>query len=105
MQKAMLQCNGVQTQIITEGRWVEEEIAEDGNKHVVLIIPGNPGIPEFYEGFIKSLATKLPSQTPIWVIGHAGHVQPPNDLAVAMPSDENYYNMDAQLKHKVSCIK
>ncbi|XP_076170526.1 lipid droplet associated hydrolase sturkopf isoform X1 [Ptiloglossa arizonensis] len=108
MQRAMLNWNGVPTQVITEGRWVEEGLSQCGNKDVVVIIPGNPGVPQFYEGFIKTLKTKLPSETPVWVIGHAGHVQPPNNLLSTMPNDSTWYqhySLMAQLEHKKEFIK
>lgn len=104
----MLKCNGVQTEVITEGRWVEESLSETGNKHLVVVIPGNPGIPGFYVDFIKEINSKIPSETPVWVVGHAGHVQPPNDLAVAMPDDsrwKEHYGLTAQLEHKIQFIK
>lgn len=107
MQRAMLNWNGVPTQVITEGRWVEEGLSQCGNKDIVVIIPGNPGVPQFYEGFIKTLKTKLPSETPVWVIGHAGHVQPPNNLLSTMPNDSTWYqhySLMAQLEHKVSLL-
>lgn len=104
MQRAMLNVNGVPTQIITEGRWVEEGLAEYGKKDIVVVISGNPGIAAFYEGFIKTLKSRLPSEIPVWVIGHAGHVQPPNNLAITMPNDSTWhehYSLTAQVQHKV----
>lgn len=105
MRKAMLPLNNVQTQVISMGQWVEESFPEDGKKDVVIVIPGNPGIPQFYEGFIKSLNSELPSETPIWVVGQAGHVLPPEHLEVNMPSDkewDKYYGLTAQVEHKVN---
>ncbi|XP_053989792.1 lipid droplet-associated hydrolase [Hylaeus volcanicus] len=108
MIRAMLKWNSVPTYVITEGCWVEEGLSMCGKKDVVIIIPGNPGIPEFYEGFIKSLKTRLPTETPVWVVGHAGHVQPPNNLLMTMPSDSNWnehYSLMAQLEHKKEFIQ
>ncbi|XP_015176315.1 PREDICTED: lipid droplet-associated hydrolase [Polistes dominula] len=108
MQKALLPINNVQTQVIAEGRWVEESFPQDGKKDVVIVIPGNPGVPQFYEGFIKSLNSKLPSETPVWVIGHAGHIQPPKDLEINMPSNkewDKYYGLTAQIEHKIQFIR
>lgn len=104
----MIECNGVQTQVITEGRWIEEGLSTTGTKHVVIVIPGNPGVPGFYARFIKILNTKLPPEMPIWIVGHAGHVQPPNNLAFALPSHKSwdqYYGLRAQLEHKKEFIK
>lgn len=104
MQQSMLAINGVQTHVITEGRWVEEGLASDGHKDLVLVIPGNPGIPSYYEGFMKSLKSKLPTETPVWIMGHAGHVLPPKNLSIALPEGQftgKYYNLTGQLEHKV----
>lgn len=108
MQRAMLKWNNVPTQVIAEGRWVEEGISQIGKKDVVVIITGNPGIPEFYEGFIRNLKLKLPTEVPVWVVGHSGHVQPPNNLSVTMPSTSawhEHYSLIAQLQHKKDFIK
>ncbi|XP_066583181.1 lipid droplet-associated hydrolase [Prorops nasuta] len=107
MKKAMIQCNGVQTQVIAEGRWIEET-APEGSKDIVLVIPGNPGVPEFYEGFLKAIRSRISEDIPIWIVGHAGHVQPPGELLLAMPRDsegKHYYDMTGQLQHKTEFIK
>ncbi|XP_015589159.1 lipid droplet-associated hydrolase [Cephus cinctus] len=108
MQQSMLLCNGVQTHIVTEGRWVEEGLAPDGRKDIVIVIPGNPGVPAFYEGFIKSLKTKLPTETPVWIVGHAGHVLPPKHLQISIPdtsTGKHFYDLKGQLEHKAQFIK
>ncbi|XP_043505483.1 lipid droplet-associated hydrolase [Polistes fuscatus] len=108
MQKALLPINNVQTQVIAEGRWVEESFPQGGKKDVVIVFPGNPGVPQFYEGFIKSLNLKLPSETPVWIVGHAGHIQPPKDLEINMPSNNEwhkYYGLTAQIEHKIQFIR
>lgn len=100
----MLNWNGVPTQVITEGRWVEEGFSNYGKREVVIIIPGNPGLAEFYKGFIKTVKSKLPTEVPVWIISHAGHVQPPNNLAITMPSNSNWtehYSLMTQVQHKV----
>ncbi|KAF7995938.1 hypothetical protein HCN44_007045 [Aphidius gifuensis] len=107
MHQAMLCCNGVQTQIITEGRWVEEGLASSGKKDLVLVIPGNPGVPGFYKKFIKYVKLQLPTEVPVWVVGHAGHVQPPKHLAFSSSesSHNNLFNLNGQLRHKIEFIK
>lgn len=104
MRRAVIICNQVQTEVISEGRWIEEDPLPHSSKHVVLVVPGNPGVPLFYEGFIKELNSRLTSDVPVWVIGHAGHIQPPKDLDIAMPSDQKWaecYSLAAQVQHKV----
>ncbi|EZA59152.1 hypothetical protein DMN91_007758 [Ooceraea biroi] len=108
MRRALITNNEVQTEVISEGRWIEEDPLPHSSKHVVLVIPGNPGIPRFYEEFVKTLNSKLTSDIPVWIIGHAGHVQPPENLEIAMPSDKKwaeYYGLTAQIRHKAEFIK
>lgn len=108
MRRAMINCNQVQTEVISEGRWIEEDPLPHSSKNIILVIPGNPGVPRFYEGFIKALNSKLASDTPVWVIGHAGHVQPPENLDIAMPGDHKWaecYSLTAQVQHKAEFIK
>ncbi|XP_014473090.1 PREDICTED: lipid droplet-associated hydrolase [Dinoponera quadriceps] len=108
MRGAMVNCNQVQTEVITEGRWIEEEPLPHSTKQVVLVITGNPGLPGFYESFIKAINSKLSFDTPVWVVGHAGHVQPPENLDIAMPSNKkwrDHYGLTAQVQHKAEFIK
>lgn len=108
MYQAMLPCNGVQTQVIAEGRWVEEGLAPLGHKDLVIVIPGNPGVPGFYTRFIEILKTQLPTEVPVWVIGHAGHVQPPQHLTFLLSNEDsskNLFNLNGQIKHKVKQCK
>jgi len=104
MRRVIITNNQVQTEVISKGRWIEEDPLPHSSKHVVLIIPGNPGIPQFYEDFMKALDSKLTSDIPVWIIGYAGHVQPPENLEIAMPSNKKWaecYSLTAQLRHKV----
>ncbi|KAL6256301.1 hypothetical protein P5V15_012418 [Pogonomyrmex californicus] len=108
MHRALINCNQVQTEVVSQGRWIEEDPQPHSSKQIVLLIPGNPGIPRFYEGFIKAINSRLTSEIPIWIVGHAGHVQPPRDLDIAMPSDQKWaesYSLSAQLQHKAEFIK
>ncbi|XP_012269589.2 lipid droplet-associated hydrolase [Athalia rosae] len=108
MQEAFLELNGVPTHVTSEGRWVEAGLAADGRKDVVVVIPGNPGLPSFYNGFIKALHSKLPMETPVWVVGHSGHVEPSKNSLRTLPKYEHnrhLYNLEGQLKHKTDFIK
>ena len=41
----------------------------------VFIIPGNPGVADYYDEFMKTLHGL--TYTPVWAVSHAGHVLPP----------------------------
>ena len=42
------------------------------HKIVIVVIPGNPGLIEFYDGFVTTLFNSLQGQWPIYAISHAG---------------------------------
>lgn len=42
------------------------------NKHVIVVIPGNPGLIEFYDDFVTSLFDALQGQLPVFGISHTG---------------------------------
>lgn len=43
------------------------------HKYVIVVIPGNPGLIEFYDDFITSLFEALQGQLPVFGVSHAGH--------------------------------
>ena len=45
---------------------------KNNQKHAIVIIPGNPGLVEFYDVFITTLFDTLQGQCPIYAISHAG---------------------------------
>lgn len=100
MQKAFLEVNGVRTCVETYGRWVEESPSSD-NDEIVIIIPGNPGLPGFYHTFGQSLHEKL--NLPVWVVGHAGHTMQKNAVTPmpALKDNESLYGLRGQVEHKV----
>ncbi|CAK9803895.1 Lipid droplet-associated hydrolase [Anthophora plagiata] len=109
MYRATLKLNGVPTKVIAEGCWVEEGLTHCTKKDIVILLTGNPGIPEFYEGFVKTIRSRLPStEVPIWIVGHAGHMQPLCNLECIMPSNltwDKHYGLMAQVQHKKDFIK
>lgn len=42
------------------------------NKYVIVVIPGNPGLVEFYDDFVTTLFNSLHGQSPVYAISHAG---------------------------------
>lgn len=42
------------------------------HKHVIVLIPGNPGLVEFYDDFITALFDSLQRQYPVYAMAHAG---------------------------------
>lgn len=44
-------------------------------EHVIVLIPGNPGLVEFYDVFITTLFDTLQGQYPVYAISHAGRLK------------------------------
>lgn len=42
------------------------------HKNVVVVIPGNPGLVEFYDDFVATLFHSLEGRWPVYAIAHAG---------------------------------
>lgn len=71
-----------------------------------LLIPGNPGIAEFYDEFMKVLYQNSNYSIPVWTISHAGHVSIPsnNNLAVEKAS-YSVCSLEGQIRHKLTFIR
>lgn len=101
MQEAFLDINGTKTNVLTYGRWVEDKSTSE-DEHIILIIPGNPGITGFYKIF--TLALHNYTKYPVWILSHAGHELPPGTASEEIPSfkcNQNIYGLQGQIEHKV----
>lgn len=72
---------------------------------IYLIIPGNPGVIEYYDYFMRHLYVQSNCTVPVWGISHAGHLQPED-------GNQALYNMlsydvgtvGGQIRHKAAFI-
>ncbi|KAJ6626130.1 Lipid droplet-associated hydrolase [Pseudolycoriella hygida] len=80
------------------GPWIEDSFSK---KEVIICIPGNPGLPGFYAEFMKTIHKNINPNIPVWLIGQAGHDEPPEDSLHEIPplkGNEDLYDLDAQLE-------
>lgn len=106
MQEAFVMINDVPTHIMTWGKWIEESFTNE--KEVIICITGNPGLPGYYTKFLSTLHNNLNQSIPIWLIGHAGHDEPPKSSIRKVPplsGNESKFNLDGQIKHKIEFIE
>lgn len=105
MTETVVKINGVPTEIIAFNHQIDEGITVNNRrKDVVIIITGNHGVPGFYKEFAEAIQSKLPKEVPIWIIGHAGHTKPPDDLIQDYPDfekEKHLYDMNGNVQHKV----
>lgn len=103
MNDAYVNVNNVPTKVMTWGKWIEEDFEGDERKEIVILVPGNPGITDFYKDFLQTIYDKV--NIPVWAIGHAGHEPPKdNNQLYDMPvlnNNKDIYGLDGQVKHKV----
>ncbi|CAG0898334.1 unnamed protein product [Cyprideis torosa] len=76
----------------------------DNIKKLVVVIPGNPGVADFYGTFINFLSASLPSHYGVLVIGHAGHATP-NSLLETFLSFWRPFSTDDQIQHKIQFLE
>ncbi|XP_061401661.1 lipid droplet-associated hydrolase-like [Musca vetustissima] len=106
MKEAFVNICNVPTRIITYGGWVEESM--DDVREVAICITGNPGLPGFYGEFCETLHERLEKKMPVWVIGHAGHDDPPENSLREVPQlkgNEELFDLDGQIRHKIEFIE
>ncbi|KAK7573811.1 hypothetical protein V9T40_011002 [Parthenolecanium corni] len=85
------------TRFITWGAWIDD--LKDG-ENLILLIPGNPGLVDFYREFLKELHEKL--QIPVWAVSHLGHEMPPKSKNMHYT---HKYNLQDQIDHKITIIR
>ncbi|XP_044272644.1 lipid droplet-associated hydrolase [Tribolium madens] len=106
MQQAFLEINGVKTNVLTYGKWVEESFKPSEPKDIVLVIPGNPGLTGFYKMFMHTLNEK--TGFPVWCVAHAGHEIPKKNPLFSiqrLKGNEGLFGLRGQVEHKLDFIK
>uniref|UniRef100_G3VXC6 Lipid droplet-associated hydrolase n=1 Tax=Sarcophilus harrisii TaxID=9305 RepID=G3VXC6_SARHA len=110
-----LLCGGIVTHVLKCGPWSDLFNTEDPKapKLLILIIPGNPGIPAFYAEFLKALYLSLEKRYPVWAISHAGHISAPSGARVREESPEDpssktpddAFGLEGQVEHKLAFLR
>ncbi|XP_016000241.1 lipid droplet-associated hydrolase [Rousettus aegyptiacus] len=106
-------CGGAETQVLKCGPWTDlfHDQSASRPKLLILIIPGNPGLPTFYVPFAKSLYSAVNRRFPVWIIAHAGHVLAPKDKTLTTLDDPNaqeikdIYGLRGQIEHKIAFLR
>ncbi|XP_071498066.1 lipid droplet-associated hydrolase-like [Diadema antillarum] len=99
--------DGMPTRIIKVGGGFSDPKSTKSPKVLFLVIPGNPGVPDFYEIFCQTLYKASSYTTPAWVVSHAGHAEVPQSLQEklkAVDRDDEIYDLRQQIEHKMAFI-
>nr|XP_020639944.1 lipid droplet-associated hydrolase [Pogona vitticeps] len=101
--------NGAATQILKCGPWRDLWKYENTPKVLFLVIPGNPGLADFYRTFIRTLYCSLKQQYPVWAVSHAGHCKVPNGMKMTEETEnsniDDVFGLRGQIEHKLSFLR
>ncbi|KAL8571813.1 hypothetical protein ACOMHN_053971 [Nucella lapillus] len=95
----------VETHILKYGNIRPPQSREKEQQYLFLIIPGNPGIPEYYQQFMHTLWEKSEGKIPVWCVSHAGHVTGPKHAGLGWTDIGPAYSLQGQILHKVHFIQ
>lgn len=107
MQEGYVDVAEIPTHIMTWGKWLDDPFKPD-EKEICVCVTGNPGLPGFYSTFLSTIYDSLDKKMPVWVIGLAGHNEPPETSDKVMPAlqdNEKMFDLQGQVYHKASFIE
>ncbi|XP_037071504.1 lipid droplet-associated hydrolase-like, partial [Pollicipes pollicipes] len=94
--------SGVPNLVITYGQWITDCTASE----VVLVIPGNPGLIEYYDKFMATLYQELGGDIPVWGISHGGHSLPDRvDTLPDLNGNPSLYDLEGQTEQKLQFVR
>ncbi|XP_043918558.1 lipid droplet-associated hydrolase [Protopterus annectens] len=106
-----ISCGGAATEILKFGPKQIHGLDKSDNisRVLFLVIPGNPGIVNFYRTFMHKLYKALNQLYPVWAVSHAGHCVPPPSIEITKESEqealEDVYGLNGQIAHKIVFIR
>lgn len=98
--RKFLSVRGIPTCLLQAGELQEQ--GDETKRTLFLIIPGNPGVIDFYDEFQKHLYATSGGSIPVWGVSHAGHMELPKDLA---SKGGELYELEDQINHKIAFIE
>uniref|UniRef100_A0A3Q2D5W3 Lipid droplet-associated hydrolase n=1 Tax=Cyprinodon variegatus TaxID=28743 RepID=A0A3Q2D5W3_CYPVA len=91
VQREFIYCSGAATEVLKVG-----SSHLSGRDVLFLIIPGNPGMVEFYRSFMQTLHSLL--GLPVWAVSHAGHCAPPDSMDIVEGRTSFSFRLSSQLR-------
>ncbi|XP_062324749.1 lipid droplet-associated hydrolase [Osmerus eperlanus] len=107
-----LYCCGAVTEVLKIGTSFKQHSGSSLQappKLIFLIIPGNPGVVDFYKTFMQALHQKFGSRYPVWAVSHAGHCVPPDTMDMIedppVTSVNDVFGLNGQIEHKLAFLR
>lgn len=83
----------------------KEATQKSANLPLLVFIPGNPGLIDYYVTYLSIIAEKYPKYD-ILAISHAGYQTSDDFIAAGKdPKEKDYYDLEYQVEHKVAILK
>lgn len=102
---------GVPVQVMKFGEPSPNAISTHSSKDsnlMFLVIPGNPGVIEYYEKFMETLYLANGKKIPVWGISHTGHVSTKHmdgTVKISTGSSAGIFSLQDQIEHKLAFIQ
>ncbi|XP_045116892.1 lipid droplet-associated hydrolase-like isoform X2 [Portunus trituberculatus] len=95
--KHSLMLSGRPTEVLCVGQGLQE-----APQHLVLFIPGNPGVASYYKRTMEHLYSLMGGSHSVWAVSHAGHCV---NLPSLWPGNQHIYNLEEQIQHKITFLE
>lgn len=107
METTFVDVLGLPTKVLTWGKGLTEPFRSDETE-LVILVPGNPGLVEFYEEFLESIWEDFDRNIPVWTVGYGGLNEVPGQGRSKIPDpstdEEKNYDLLGQVEHKAEFI-
>ncbi|XP_077552196.1 lipid droplet-associated hydrolase-like [Haemaphysalis longicornis] len=95
--------NNVPTRVVQVGK---TDLCPERQEPLLIMIPGNPGIIEYYEDFLSEIYNHFQGSIHVCGVSHAGHDEVWKS-GIAPPPNENWqlYGLEGQVRHKLEFVR
>ncbi|KAK8379192.1 hypothetical protein O3P69_019204 [Scylla paramamosain] len=105
--KAAVACGAVTKHSLVMRGWPTEVLCvgqglQEAPQHLVLFIPGNPGVASYYRRTMEHLYNLLGGSHSVWTVSHAAHCV---NLPSLWPGYQHVYSLEDQIQHKITFLE
>lgn len=105
--RAAVACGAVTKHSLVMSGWPTEVLCvgqglHEAPQHLVLFIPGNPGVASYYRRTMEHLYSVMGGSHSVWAVSHAAHCV---NLPSLWPGYQHVYNLEQQIQHKIKFLE
>lgn len=98
---------GMSTKVRYWGKALDEPF-EPHETELMLMVPGSPGVTDFYLEFLEAMWNNYERKIPVWTIAYGGLYDLPgerSELPDFFSEKEQRYDLDGQVQHKIEFVR